>query len=393
LLRTLRAHKSAAAFGVLLGLLPIGLAVMLSLREGFRVQWFALAWGETQHAPMGLVALLRTEIGYVQLALSAASLVCLTTLRGDSRRLGFSLLALTLFAALAIRVQPSQAAVAVLVLVATVAVAAVFTMSTLIAKVYTAPIPFARASALMMLIAICVAPLKILDESQSRTALRGDAPSHAWEEWAFDDIAEGALMLLADPRMYARARAAQASGTMRPDIDVLPIFALDAPSAQAVIAREPKLTALLRDMLLTGAPLELSMSELSAARPLIVEFGPRWDRALARHLIPTGLFMRYETEPRGLSERRAALERQLPLRDRMATLLLSAKEPELLSLTVRTLRIRAIAMALTGERESTSRALDDLRTFAPKDPMLEELVRRVVLAKGPIDVTNLDPSR
>jgi hypothetical protein len=62
-------------------------------------------------------------------------------------------------------------------------------------------------------------------------------------------------------------------------------------------------------------------------------------------------------------------------------------------LTVRALRLRAMSTALTGERPSTVRALEDLRVFAPNDAILDELLKRTLVSKGYIEISDLDPSR
>ena len=48
-------------------------------------------------------------------------------------------------------------------------------------------------------------------------------------------------------------------------------------------------------------------------------------------------------------------------------------------------------MAACGERDVLSRALDDLRPFAPDDAVASALVRRIVTSKGPIEVKDLAP--
>jgi hypothetical protein len=393
--RLLRAHPKTVFLGAALGVSPMGFAIADSLRDGLRVAWFAVAQGDAG-AVRSLFAFLRSELGYLELALGTLGFMVLAVSRGANRALAWALLAIALCAVASVKcgaaTGPERFGTAALALAAVSAVCAAVAVSEILTRVAQAPIPLARASAFMILVVFLVAPLKILDDTQNRFAQRSEDAAYLWEEWAFDELGAETLMLIADPRMFERVRAAQAAHTIRADIDVLPIFALDAPSAQSVIAKEPRLKALLRDMILAQSPSELALSELAAARPIIVEFGPTWDQKLSRHLLPAGLFLRYEPEPRGQSERRTAMDHQLPLRDRLATAVQRSKDADITLLTVRALRIRALAMALTGERESTSRALDDLRLFAPKDPFSEELVRRIVLSKGQIDVTGLNPS-
>lgn len=392
--------RSAGPFlgGLLVGLLPIAWAAMDSLREGVRVPWMAAAMGDRGVASVStLSAFMRSELGYLELALASAGFVVMVRHAGRERRLALAFAGVVLVAGLGIysgaaagAVRFSALAIAGTTVLAASGASALWALTDTVAH---ARIPFAAASATMMQVLFLAAPLRMLDETETRNALRGEASTHLWEELAFDDIPPRALLLISEDRLYSRVRAARAAGTMRPDIDVLPTFALDARSARTVIAHEPKLTSVVRDMMIAGTPSELSLSELSAARPLVLEFGASWDRGLARHLLPAGLFTRFEGEPRGISDRRIALDKQMGARDRVASAILPSKNPELVKLTVRALRIRAISTAVTGERESTSRALDDLRMFAPRDAILEELVRRVVLSKGYIEVADLDPTR
>ena len=65
--------------------------------------------------------------------------------------------------------------------------------------------------------------------------------------------------------------------------------------------------------------------------------------------------------------------------------------PGVPSATASLLRGRAIGIAACGERDVLSRALDDLRPFAPDDNVANTLVRRIVTSKGAIEVRDLVP--
>src|SRR5262249_23045159 len=153
--------------------------------------------------------------------------------------------------------------------------------------------------------------------------------------------------------------------------------------------REPLLSPFVRDMALVGAPEELSLSSLASARPLAMVFDPRWDRALARHLVPAGLVSLFEPEPRGASDRRHALEIARPDLAALQLTAASRCDPELCAAAASLLRARAIGYAAAGDREMIARGLDDLRPFAPADPVASELVRRVVTGKGATQVKDL----
>jgi hypothetical protein len=188
-----------------------------------------------------------------------------------------------------------------------------------------------------------------------------------------------------------RVAAARAVAEMRPDVVVVPAFDLRTRLGDRALRAEPKLAPLYRDVALGSAPEELSFAQLADQRPVLASFEPRWDRSLARHLVPLGLTSRFEAEPRGPTDRRKAFEAFTPLKERLVRVCVASEDAELASATAALLRARAIGMAATGDREVLSRALDDLRPFAPDDPTASALVRRMVTSKGALDVQDLEP--
>ena len=140
-----------------------------------------------------------------------------------------------------------------------------------------------------------------------------------------------------------------------------------------------------------STPEELSLATLASQRPMLASFDPHWDRGLARHFVPVGLTTRFEPEPRGASDRRRGLDAFSAGKERLVRVAVAKRDPDLASATATLLRGRAIGMAACGERDVLSRALDDLRPFAPEDPVANTLVRRIVTSKGPIEVRDLAP--
>jgi hypothetical protein len=195
-------------------------------------------------------------------------------------------------------------------------------------------------------------------------------------------------VLVSDPRVERRARAARARGSLRGDIAVVPAFAHGA-LAQRALASDAALVPLWRDLALAGVPSEAALSSLASSRPLAMAYEPRWGRVLGRHLVPLALFDRFEPEPRGASDRRKALDAFAPQRDRLAR---AAKgDPELADVTAYLLRARALDVASTGDRDLVGRAVEDLHVFAPEDLVAKEMVSRVVLGKGVPKVDDLQP--
>ena len=52
---------------------------------------------------------------------------------------------------------------------------------------------------------------------------------------------------------------------------------------------------------------------------------------------------------------------------------------------------RALGLGAIGERENLSKVLDELRPYAPDDPVASQLVRRTVTTRGAFEVSDLSP--
>ena len=133
------------------------------------------------------------------------------------------------------------------------------------------------------------------------------------------------------------------------------------------------------------------LSSLASWRvPLVAPYDASWDRALARHFVPVGLFDRFEPEPRGASDRRRGLGAFAAPRATPSAHAIDG-DPELRAITASLLRARAITLAATSERDVIAHAIDDLRPFSPRDPVVGEIVRRLATTRGAIDVADLKP--
>jgi hypothetical protein len=259
-------------------------------------------------------------------------------------------------------------------------------LQAIVRRIVGARVPFARASASMVLLLALARPVDAADDSLLRSR-SGDATA-AWDDVAWGGLAPRTVVLLTDPRLYARARAAHARGALRDDLVVVPAYT-HGPLARRVLASDASLVPLWRDLEIVGSPGEGSLSLLSAARPVAMAYEPRWGRVLSRHLIPAALLDRFEFEPRGASDRRYALDAFVPNRDRLARVL--ARDPELKFDTAYLLRARAIVVAASGDRDLVGRAVDDVRIFAPADHVASEILARENLAKGSARFDDLRP--
>jgi len=300
---------------------------------------------------------------------------------------------------------PTRYGAPVLAAVGAAYVLAGVAMQALVLAVAEADVPFARASATMILVLEAALPARAADDSSARAEdrSRGTPASEVWDEAAWGALPAGAIVLVRDPRVEARLYSARGSGELRADLALVPLFDLAGHGAMRELERDPKLSAVWRDAALLGVQEEWSLSSLAQERPLVAAYDPAWDRGLARHLVPVGLFARFEPEPRGGSDRRRAMDGfssssddrpagapVLPTeRDRLAKAV--EGDPELLALTTRLLRARAIALAAASERDVVAHAIDDLRPFSPRDRVAAELVRRMATSRGAIEVKDLAP--
>jgi hypothetical protein len=258
--------------------------------------------------------------------------------------------------------------------------------------VANADIPFARASATMIVVLELVLPVRQADEAYTKADARSPLASPLLAIAAYGSLSPGTVIVTHEPRALARMLAARESGELRSDVVVAPTFDLGSRLAREALAVEPLLAGVYRDVALGGRPEEFALSELSRARPLSLAFDPAWDRALARHLLSAGMATVFEAEPRGASDRVLGIETFGPLRVKLQRELLPAtRDPEKLEVAIKMLRTRSIALGSGGEKAVLGKALDDLRALSREDPIADELTRRIVLAKGPIDVRDLSP--
>lgn len=383
--------REGAVLGLvgLLGLAPLLLPLsrLRSLPElAASVSRFASPLGEPglgPHAEVGAYFL--AELGFVALAFAAVGVFALLRERA-SRPLGLPLaLAAAVGVGLVAAGAPAGPARYGSVTLSAVGLCAVLAGSGMLALarfVQNTRVPFADASATMILLLELAIPARGADDASLALSARADraAAGAHWAAFTFDALPPGAAVLVDDRALLHRALAIRAEGTWRADLLLVPLLDVGGPSARVALAAEPRLGALYRDMALYGAPEEYSLSQLSAVRPVIGSFELNWGRRLARHFAAAGFFDQYSIEPRGPSERRLA-------RDGYAVELASVSrevgsDPELRAVAATMLRARAVAAGAMGEREWIARTLDDLRLVSPDDDVAPRLVRAVVTGKG-----------
>jgi hypothetical protein len=385
----------------LAGLAPLGLAMARTRAAGVPVMEALMApyAGERGVSVGGSPwPFVHREIGAVLLAAAVVGTV-LALLVPRARATAAALVVMTAAGLacgwLGVPLGPTRFGAPVLAAVACACVLAGVAMQALVRAIAGARVPLAGASAAMVLVLELAAPVDIADEAYDRGSVRLhgappwlDSPAATWDDAAWGVLPPRAVVLVTDRTTWRRAAAAEATGALRGDVAVVPTFAHGALAAR-VLARDGALLPLWRDLELAGAPSEASLSSLAGARPVVMAFAPAWAHVLAKHLVPAGLFDRFEPEPRGTSDRRKGLDWFLPKRERLARSVARAHDkrfadPEIADATAVLLRQRLLDLAASGDRDLVGRGVDDLHAFAPDDSTAVEVVQKMALPKRPM---------
>jgi hypothetical protein len=387
-----RPPKRSFAFAAL-GLVPLVLTWSLRLRFpgsiANDVTAFASPLGEGASTPMGLRALVESELGMAGFTLACGG-AALALMRRHARHLGAALLFITVLGIGLTRIgAPSGEAriapcvIASLAAACTLAAGAMHELAVQIARI---DVPYARAASVMVVVLVSVLPLKTADDTAIRLRTGQTAE---WSTEAVLPLAPHAAIVTGSRSIVEILVALRASGELAPDVTILPTTDVGGRIATHAVLRDPSLTPLARDLVLNGTPQEFALSEIANRRPLFLSYDPRWDRALARHLLPQGAFDRFLGEPRGPSDRKRALDAFVAVRDRLIHT--TRGDTELRHATASLLRARALAVGAAGDRNAAVRTVEDLRRFAPSDATGGEIVKRIVSVDGPVDVADLTP--
>jgi hypothetical protein len=366
--------------GLFAGCLPFAVAIACSRLYTHRLDGGTFrAWaGEGVAFGASLpVALVTGELGKLLAALSLVGAVQVLVVDRRRRAAGATVVAVAVASALAVLVAPPAGRehfrAGALTLLGAVAVLAAVPMHWIVVAVGRAKIPLASASAAMVILFELTFPVLSLDDALMRLQARPSAETREWDDATFEPLPAGALALTSNPELYTRALASRATGELRADLAL--VSTLDAASdvAQRELAIDPNLGPLWRDLVLHGSPRERSLSLVAASRPLVLGFEPSWDRGLLRHLVPTGLLAVFRPEPRGASERLAALGE--------ATLA-APEDGTLAVLTAELLDAQAKSLSSLGERQAAERVDSEAGQLSLPTATGERRPRRLLASRG-----------
>lgn len=256
-----------------------------------------------------------------------------------------------------------------------------------------AQIPLARPAATLMALFTFALVLMTSERSAHVADRRAQMAAEVWTDHALGRLPYGSVLLVRSPAVAWRLWAARVVRGERPDILVVPTSMLDRGSvARQLLAREPVLSPLLRDVAVSGSPGEFALSSLSDARPLYVELDPSWDERLVDHLIPKALWLEFAPTALGRSDREAALDRG---RDSFTEVMEVASAPTgrdeaTLAMLETRGKEQLLVLATLNDKQAAASLVRDLKLIDPTDPMVLRVEKQLEThRRRRLDVSNI----
>ncbi len=262
------------------------------------------------------------------------------------------------------------AAVAVVGAFSSAGVLAVFELLT------RAKLPYLRPLEQMVALVHCGALLLLVEGAAHESDARTLSATRQWTEEAFERLPARSLLLVSSPEAAWRLWSARVTSGIRPDVVMVPSSLLGhAAWSNELLALEPKLGPLIRDVAVMGAPSEYALTELADARPLRVEVDPHWDKTLLRHLMVDGLWFRFAPHATGRTDRLQAVSTLKHATSRLlrAASTQTGRDERTLARIERDLHSQAAVALVLGDVSATRRILHTLRRIGASSERLEPL--------------------
>jgi hypothetical protein len=233
-------------------------------------------------------------------------------------------------------------------------------------------LPFTQPAAVLLVVFDFTLVFVGSEASAAATERRDSVTTEVWTDEGLASLPQNALVLARSEAVAWRLWSAQLVRGERPDVVVVPTALLERGGLRRrLLAEEPALAPLLRDMALAGKPGEYALSTLSDARPLFVELDQGWDERLNEHIVPQSFWLRFRANPVGRSDRNTALARAGRRFDRVIEAVAPDKHGESARATravvVAGLRQRALFLAARRDRETALDTAAVLERLVPGD--------------------------
>ncbi len=328
------------------------------------------------------------------LALLLAGIGAVTGLNGGrSRRLVLPLLALIVVDLLIPPRSSGALAADPFAAVRALAVAAAATLAQVgvaacVELVTTTGLSFARPAG-TMIVAFSLSLVALSADEARAGDRRSRRGAEAFTREGLDSLPHGAVVLVRSEVIAHRLSAARLEGR-RPDVLVIPAPLLGRGRLAArLLAEEPALLPLLRDLGALGTPTEHAMSSLADVRPLYTELDPSWDRRLASHTLPEHLFLRFMPQPLAPTDRVQGSVDTLAADQRVlaASTVDDLRDPVTCQVLALLARGELSAAQIQGEKIAALRALGRLTRLGqeppPTDPLWETFAPKRHEPRGP----------
>ncbi|MES1177876.1 MAG: hypothetical protein ABUL62_26360 [Myxococcales bacterium] len=379
----------AAGFAVFFGfsLVPIlirPLSAHAGLDFGHGLEASSLALVDASGVRTTALAGWLSDVGVISFGLALAGLVI--GLMGKSTRGSVApLFALVLFdlaipvSRVAVLTPDAFGSLRLLAIVA-LAVCAALAVQTSAVSLKRARIPFAEPASVLLVVFDFTLVFIGAEDSAYAADRRGDSAAEVWTDEALASVPPDGLLLLRSEAVAWRLLASRIVRGQRPDLVVVPMPLLERGNVRArLLATEPALAPLIREVALSGRPSEYALSTLADARPLFVEFDPAFDHAQLEHLVPQPFFMRFAPQPLGRSDRMAGLMQsaedfRLVL---AATERDGSRDEATRSVLLAETRGQALVAAALNDRKNLDEILATAHMLDPSDALAHELAAQL----------------
>lgn len=259
-----------------------------------------------------------------------------------------------------------------------------------------ARLPFSEPASALLVVFHFTLAFAAVEDSAFAADRRDQVAADVWTDEALEALPQSSLLLVRSEALAYRLWAAQIARGARTDLVVIPEPLLERGNVASLLLRqEPALAPLIREMALSGAPTEFSLSTLSDARPLFVEIDSRWPKRLRDHLAPRAFFLRFSAHPLGRSDRAQSLKEN---DDGWQRALSSATRPgardaATLAVMQSELRDRAQLLVDAGDRDAAQQCVQSLFTIDPHDSVAATLTSVLTAARDRAPATTLIPQK
>jgi hypothetical protein len=282
-----------------------------------------------------------------------------------------------------------------LLAIATLAVCAALAVQSGAVLLRRARIPFAEPACVLLVVFDFTLVFIGAEDSAFAADRRGEAAADVWTCHALASVPPDGLLLIRSEALAWRLLASRIVRGERPDIVVVPMPLLERGNVRArLLDSEPALAPLIREIALSGRASEYALSTLADARPLLLEFDPKFDHAQLEHLIPGPFFMRFAPEPLGRSDRVVGLQQGQA--DFRAVIDGSEKDgvrdAATRSVLLAEIRGQALVAAALNDRKNLDEILATGRTLDPDNDLSREISAQLKpKARGEWSLARLGP--